>query len=116
MGLDMYLYARHPENPEGMREIGYWRKHHDLHGYMEKLYRKKGGNALDFNGILMQLTAQDLHDIAGVVKNRSLPPTTGFFFGNNPPNDESAKRDLLQIETALLEIKAGNEVFYDSSW
>jgi hypothetical protein len=40
MGLDMYLTVR--KEGEEKEEIGYWRKHHDLHGWMSDLWERKG--------------------------------------------------------------------------
>ena len=39
MGLDMFLHKR----PKG-EEIGYWRKHNRLHGWMEHLWEKRGNS------------------------------------------------------------------------
>ena len=52
MGLDMYALTT-TEKPasavdfdaDAHSELHYWRKHPDLHGWMEKLYREKGGAA-----------------------------------------------------------------------
>jgi excinuclease UvrABC ATPase subunit len=58
MGLDMYAFRVKAEDViddftvrneeqgrEGdLEELAYWRKHHDLHGWMERLYRAKGGD------------------------------------------------------------------------
>lgn len=122
MGLDMYLFS----TTKGSKtEISYWRKHHDLHGHMEKLYWQKKGREVselnreeqfDFNCVPLHLSAEDIRGIMEVVKNGSLPHTTGFFFGNNPPNEDSKVNDLKQFEMALREIEFGREVYYDSSW
>ena len=64
MGLDMYAYTcdadsvgdqqvdikTHAEDGGHLlanfdREFAYWRKFNHLHGWMEKLYREKGGTA-----------------------------------------------------------------------
>jgi hypothetical protein len=82
MGLDMYAYVaakagqqdkfyegaewdenlkehRNP-NVNRPREIAYWRKHPNLHGWMEKLAEQKKLSYDSFNGIEMELTAEDL--------------------------------------------------------
>jgi hypothetical protein len=64
MGLDMFARTT-TEKPasdvdfdmEQHSELHYWRKHPDLHGWMEKLYRGKGGAAESFNCVRMVLTA-----------------------------------------------------------
>ncbi len=67
MGLDMYAGTlnRQPEKPvdftpKNGAPLHYWRKHPDLHGWMESLYREKGGVESDFNCTTLQLTGHDL--------------------------------------------------------
>ena len=151
MGLDMFAYVgqrgqrdafweqdlqmnqdtREFEAPEGgvqrPREIAYWRKHPNLHGWMERLWHAKrsaennpvvedendiGGS---FNGVELELTWEDIEALEVAVKNDSLPPTSGFFFGNN--SDELYKEDdLTFIKNAKAELFLGLQVFYNSSW
>ena len=124
MGLDMFAKATKPSNinkdgtikdwdePE---EIFYWRKHHDLHGWMEKLYREKGGTNL-FNYEEVWLEEEDLERLRKDIIEGNLPHTTGFFFGNNPPDEESNQRDLTFIECAKEYLNKGYKVFYYGSW
>jgi len=142
MGLDMYAYVGLPKQrdefyeqedlkfnsqtgewgvPEGgiekPREIAYWRKHPNLHGWMEQLYRSKGGDDVDFNGVELELTWEDIvqleEDIkSGVVANLN---TTGFFFGN-PSDDYYYEKDLEFVRNAKAELFIGLKVFYNSSW
>ena len=127
MGLDMYCYAI-PEKdaghndtdvkiPESIKreEIFYWRKAHDLHGWFENLYREKGGTA-EFNCVNVRLTNEDLDRLKHDVINYKLPQTTGFFFGDNPPDDESIANDIVFIVKAREAIARGMAVFYDSWW
>lgn len=124
MGLDMYAYstATKPDSevdftaPENSIEINYWRKHHDLHGWMERLYRQKGGAANTFNCDNVQLTAEDLDALEQAIKNNALPETTGFFFGNNPPDNESNEDDLAFIIKARQALQDGNYIYYSSWW
>jgi hypothetical protein len=131
MGLDMYCYAV-PENlvegkgdtdvvfcaeaKEKKEEIFYWRKHHDLHGWMENLYRDKGGAAESFNCVNLRITEEDLDALKADITKKNLPNTTGFFFGDNPPDDETQIEDLGFIVLARETIKKGMAVFYDSWW
>ena len=57
MGLDAYGKVKSPEGE--VEEIAYWRKHNALHGWMESLYRKKGGTE-EFNCIPVELNKTDL--------------------------------------------------------
>ena len=96
------------------REIAYWRKHPNLHGWMHKLWNEKG-NAGDFNGDELELTWEDLDRLEYVVKHKELPSTSGFFFGD-PSDDYYREQDLEFIKAARAELFMGLKVFYNSSW
>jgi len=141
MGLDMYAYVaakagqqeefyegaewdneikdhRNP-NVNRPREIAYWRKHPNLHGWMARLWLAREGNELreldNFNGIELELDADDLDLLEYVVKERELPGTSGFFFGNDA-DDYYYTDDLKFIQMARAEMFLGFKVFYNSSW
>ena len=129
MGLDMYAWRVKAEDvvsdfevtkdEEGygkVEEMFYWRKHHDLHGWMENLYREKGGTEESFNCVKVRLTKEDLERLAADVMANNLPRTTGFFFGDNPPDSESIQYDMEFIGKALVAILQGDAVYYDSWW
>jgi len=97
------------------REIAYWRKHPNLHGWMEKLAEQKKLSYDSFNGIEMELTAEDLDALEYAVKKRQLPATSGFFFGDNA-DQHYYKNDLKFIQEARAEMFMGLKVFYNSSW
>lgn len=128
MGLDMYAFAVDPEKCKNTNEFGceynegykpeeihYWRKHHNFHGWMENLYRSKGGLE-EFNCQKVMLTEDDLNDLEKDVIASKLPQTTGFFFGDNPPDEESISDDMLFISKARKAIAEGKVVYYDSWW
>lgn len=96
------------------REIAYWRKHPNLHGWMEQLWRERGGTG-DFNGDELELTAEDLDNLEYDVQNNRLPPTSGFFFGERA-DDYYRDSDLKFIQEARAEMFLGLKVFYNSSW
>jgi hypothetical protein len=121
MGLDMYAYAlnREPNEPVDFKaddavEIHYWRKHPNLHGWMERLYREKGGSRSDFNCVNVRLTAEDLDDLDSAIRSGNLPPTTGFFFGASDGTE--CDDDLNFVVKAREAIAAGLTVFYSSWW
>ena len=129
MGLDMYAWrvkaadvvsdfevAKDNDNFSKVEEIFYWRKHHDLHGWMERLYRAKGGDKQEFNCVKVRLYEFDLDNLLVDVVNKKLPATTGFFFGDNPQSDESMLNDIKFIVAAKQAIKEGDAVYYDSWW
>lgn len=95
-------------------ELAYWRKHPNLHGWMEELYRKKGGTEKSFNGDPLVLTEEDLDELKITILTGNLPSTTGFFFGES--REEINFADLEFIEKAKEAIKEGYTVYYDSSW
>jgi hypothetical protein len=112
---DENLKEHRNPNVNRPREIAYWRKHPNLHGWMEKLAEQKKLSYDSFNGIEMELTAEDLDALEYAVKKRQLPATSGFFFGNNS-DQHYYKNDLKFIQEARAEMFMGLKVFYNSSW
>ena len=96
------------------KEIAYWRKHPDLHGWMEGLYREKGGEEESFNGSVLVLTLEDLDRLEEDILRKNLPKTSGFFFGQS--DDEISLYDLEFVLNAREAIREGDTVYYDSSW
>ena len=126
MGLDMYAYAATQSNDSAtqgklvQREIAYWRKHPNLHGWMQQLWENKMNEESrdsphDFNGIELELTWEDLEDLERAVTHKQLPSTSGFFFGNDS-DDHYREHDLKFVRDAKAEIFTGLKVFYNSSW
>ena len=148
MGLDMYAYVANRAGQQGEfydgaqfdkesgdyvnpnvtkpREIAYWRKHPNLHGWMEKLWIRKvneaGGVIAEdsewgstFNGIELELTHEDLDELERAVTHNQLPGTRGFFFGDGA-DDFYRESDLEFIKNARAELFFGLKVFYNSSW
>ncbi len=138
MGLDMYAYvaAKAGEydeygNQDGKwdaeaqewvtkgpvtkpRELAYWRKHPNLHGWMQRLWESKG-NEGDFNGDELELTWADLDALEQAVTHGQLPGTSGFFFGEDS-DDHYREHDLEFVKNARAELFLGLKVFYNSSW
>lgn len=121
MGLDQYAYiASKPEteyDDSSRQEIAYWRKHPNLQGWMEKLYRERGGTEEMFNGVELELTWQDVDRLekeikAGLVSELD---TEGFFFGG-PSDDYYREQDLKFCVDAKAELFFKRKVFYNSSW
>lgn len=100
--------------PPKPREIAYWRKHPNLHGWMHRLWESKG-NSGDFNGNELELTWEDIEQLELDVQNKNLPGTRGFFFGNDA-DDHYREDDLKFIREAKAELFCGLKVFYNSSW
>jgi hypothetical protein len=135
MGLDMYAYVAHKAGHRDEyydkgdwddtvkdfvspvtkpREIAYWRKHPNLHGWMRDLWESQG-NEGDFNGDELELTWQDLDALEQAVTHGQLPGTSGFFFGEDS-DSHYRESDLEFIKNARAELFLGLRVFYNSSW
>ena len=117
MGLDQYAKTRNSKDESELGdEIAYWRKHNALQGWMEKLWRNKGGEG-EFNCVEVVLTHEDLEELENDLVADNLPETNGFFFG-----EDSRFDDYKMIATFKFIIKArraldkGLEVVYSSWW
>ena len=140
MGLDMYAYTMDtkPEKETDFTEpdtsnewqlwaaadydqskepyLHYWRKHPNLHGWMERLYYEKGGQDAEFVGPV-HLTLEDLARLENALLVHELPETSGFFFGESSPGcREELPDDLVFSEKARKAISEGKYVYYTSSW
>lgn len=133
MGLDMYAYTMRAEfvgdrqtdvmpttdeerEQAELTEIAYWRKFNHLHGWMENLYREKGGQEEIFNCRTVRLELEDLARLEQALKNDELKHTPGFFFGGEEIYAEDIKATNAFIATARDAIQNGLTVFYDSWW
>jgi hypothetical protein len=131
MGLDMYAYRMTDFQPSTPTDFGselselrehnieaeefhYWRKHPDMHGLMEKIYREKEGKEETFNCTPVQLVQADLDRIREQVQSKALPKTEGFFFGESDDSDYDSDMDFLRKAEASL--KEGYTIWYDSWW
>lgn len=126
MGLDMNLFAiKHTntntdvdqgfgsENPT--IELAYWRKANHIHGWMETLYKAKGGTQ-EFNCTSVRLSKQDIKDLFTEVKDNTLTPTAGFFFGGDNRPDDVDIYTLSVLFDALYEITGDYDIYYTSWW
>ena len=125
MGLDMYALSTKakPETDVDFstknfeqEELQYWRKHPNLHGWMQNLYDAKGGVSPDFNGDCVVLDSEDLDNLEADIKAGNLPDTSGFFFGESSNSDEENENDLLFVTKAREAISEGKTVYYTSWW
>ena len=123
MGLDMYAFSieRDETRPQVDFKLGdnatqfhYWRKHPNLHGWMQQLYKTKGGKSPEFNCDTLLLNPEDLDALEVAIKRNMLPETHGFFFGVT--TGEEKEDDLEFIHKAREIIAEGRDVVYDSWW
>lgn len=113
MGLDMFLYAGKIIKKE--KEIGYWRKHPDLHDHIAELYYSNGGEAEEFNCVPYELSENEIEKIIELCENNKLKKSKGgFFFGETK---EYHNKETIEImKKALFFMKQGYTITYDSWW
>lgn len=131
MGLDMYLTgekyfmangkdAKPEVIEEGYRlkaknfELGYWRKHPSLHGYIVETF----ANSVD-ECQRVELGVNCLKTILKAVKGETLPETSGFFFGENQNADDQDTVEQITKAIKWLETEepgVWRSVIYQASW
>lgn len=129
MGLDQYAYIKFQPEYENWLFLAEWRKHPNLQGWMERLWRKKTNSSEayekdtlitdEFNGVEVVLTMEDILQLEMDIRDNNLDgglgTTTGFFFGEN--SDEEYKwKDLSFCDKAKVALKNNQAVYYNSSW
>lgn len=114
MGLDMLLEKRLANNTP-MLHIGSWRKHANLHGYMESLYRARGG-INEFNCQELELTKDDCEKIIALSEDseKGFETAEGFFWGKS--DSEHDTETIMYMKEALDAIEQGYTIYYDSWW
>jgi hypothetical protein len=127
MGLDMYAWiVPAKEAGDGQVdvkltdpiELAYWRKFNHLHGWMENLYREKGGAKDNFNCTTVRLTLDDLARLERECQDSAIfVSVQGFFFGTAELDDSDMESLEDFIEKAREAINDDDmAVFYDSWW
>jgi len=132
MGLDMFLQGHQyftnrtqtiDDFPvkEMIVELGYWRKHANLHGAIVQTFADGEDNCEP-----VELNKDDIEKLIEMVKTNVLPHTTGFFFGESAqPGSECYREqfedDIKQLENALKWYDTKQEgsfrwVTYRASW
>ena len=127
MGLDQYAYRvrkgiikpgtdinKLDIPSEELEKIAYWRKHPNLHGWMERLYVDKGGEDM-FNCEFVQLNEDELVKLQEDILMDALDEAVGPFWGDDADN-QYRKSDLDFIKVALDSINKGYDILYYSWW
>ncbi len=104
MGLDMYIIGGDD------KEIAYWRKHPDLHGYIVKTFADGEDDCQP-----IPLDAEKIGYIMEAVESNTLPKTTGFFFGDSSWHNAPETLDQLQEVLDYIS-RTGKSVYYQASW
>jgi hypothetical protein len=127
MGLDMYLTGEKfvmslKLQEDGFRlrsktlELGYWRKHPNLHGYIVQTFAGGKDECQEIDLGVPQFRA-----IIAAVKAQELPDTAGFFFGVSDSSQERMEEDIAIFEKALAWLEADEPgvvrfIKYRASW
>ena len=131
MGLDMYLVGHHYHSayvedvPRPMLDnkyhiesmdvdLGKWRKHADLHGYIVDTFANGEDNCMEID-----LTEADLDQIILAIKNDDLKKDhSGFFFGNSTEfgyyKKEEKDRAIALFQRAKTFLQEGAKMWKDS--
>lgn len=126
MGLDMYLIGRKfdPKREdivdgftcrEKLLDLGYWRKHPNLHGYIVEHFAENGVD--DCKPI--DLSAENIEQIIEAIRENDLPETEGFLFGESSKDEEQVAEDVRIFEAALAWVASTefwHSVEYRASW
>ena len=137
MGLDMYLEGER-FNPQvcwktgeeiedrptrdgfyissEILEMGYWRKHPNLHGYIVHTFAK---GLVVTSSKPIYLDAKDCRKIAAAILAADLPHTTGFFFGDSDWHKADREDNAKIFSNAaqwLDDADWTRRVYYKASW
>lgn len=116
MGLDMYFFTQKPDcDPHCPKEeIAYFRKHSDLHGWMDEEWRKLYGDDIDFNCEYLEITEDMLKRLSDYLKLPEKKHYKGFFWGTS--TDEDWKETKKLIPELKKRMKNGERIYYYSWW
>lgn len=102
----------------GSTLIHRWRKHPNLHGWMERRWRgmpwHRGANKAFNYATRLPLDEQTLDALEHAVRQGQLPPTAGPQFGESWASEQES--DLEFIAKAREALAAGKYVYYTSWW
>lgn len=104
MGLDSYIYQVEPAAApdEHAVELKYWRRNHELHRWMDHLYRSQGGVG-EFNCMYLALNQQHMNQLKRHVCMQ-------FLMGNEQQDYHQMFQDV------DLSLAQGKHIYYYSSW
>lgn len=123
MGLDMYLTGENhfmqPGRKRGevkahLYDLGYWRKHPNLHGYIVEHFADDHDDCRRIH-----LGETGIKQIIRAIRKQELPHTTGFFFGESDGSER--ERDIRIFSDALKWLRGSTpdefrSVYYQASW
>lgn len=126
MGLDMYLTGEKFLMTRNLEEdgfplrsktvqLGYWRKHPNLHGYIVQSFAGGEDECQEID------LSDHIRTIIAAIRAKELPHTTGFFFGASDSSQEQIDHDISIFERALAWVETDEpgilrSVRYRASW
>ena len=120
MGLDMYFISvpkgEDPEASNARHTIKYFRKHSDLHGWLEERWLESHPekNGFDFNCVFMQITPEILEGIKKLCTSPELREKyCGFFWGASE-EDDWAETFSMCLSPEMYDKQT--DVYYYSWW
>lgn len=131
MGLDMYLrgdryHLFNWENEDANKKIdefivkseildlGYWRKHPNLHGYIVQEF----ADGID-DCQQIELDRENILKIIDTIKNKELPFTEGFFFGISDGSEDEESIQIFEQAIKWLDTKEEGiwkSIYYRACW
>ena len=126
MGLDMYLFKRKKNEPNGEpEEVAYWRKANQIRNWIvNHTDYKENADCEEFKLTKYNLINL-LEDCQTALENREManmliPTKSGFFFGNTDYNESyfwDLENTVRQLEKVINETDWNNEdIFYYEWW
>ena len=96
-------------------DLGYWRKHADLHGYIVDTFAKGVDNCME-----IELSEESLDKIILAIQNDKLKKDhSGFFFGNSTDNgyynEKEKERAISIFQKAKTFLQEGAKMLEDSN-
>ncbi len=95
-------------------DLGYWRKHPNLHGYIVQTFAGGEDECQEID-----LSAENIREILAAIEADELPETTGFFFGATDGTEKDEDLRIFREALAWLEAKddeAWRSIYYQASW
>lgn len=131
MGLDMYLEGKKylfknyedrskDTKEDGFRlkektlELGYWRKHPNLHGFIVNAFADGKDDCQE-----IYLNKEEMLKIITAIKQKELPHTEGFFFGASDGSEDEESIKTFQNAIEWLDNDEENTskyIVYRASW
>lgn len=122
MGLDMYFFqvpkGKGPDTKDKV-ELKYFRKHSDLHGWLEDEWRAQNSENENaewngFNCVYMEITPPILMRLKDYLTLPEKKHYQGFFWGATDDEQWKETRELVARMEEI--INSGDKVYYYSWW